>query len=81
MLFPESAALHLDQLQPLNAPQVEGRMKCERYLWAVGLPIAFFFMVDQPPGYSKEPRSAAEMHFDEAVLSPARRLLVAVAAV
>jgi hypothetical protein len=28
-----------------------------RYLWAVGLPIAFFFMVDQPPGYSKEPRS------------------------
>ena len=28
-----------------------------RYLWAVGLPIAFFFMVDQPSGYSKEPRS------------------------
>jgi hypothetical protein len=27
-----------------------------RYLWAVGLPIAFF-MIDQPPGYSKEPRS------------------------
>jgi hypothetical protein len=30
----------------------------------------FIFTVDQPPGYSKEPRSAAEMHFDEAVLSP-----------
>jgi hypothetical protein len=30
----------------------------------------FIFMVDQPPGYSKEPRSAAEMQFDEAVLSP-----------
>ncbi|MGY3618186.1 hypothetical protein [Bradyrhizobium sp. USDA 10063] len=41
-----------------------------RYLWAVGLPIALFIMVDQPPGYSKEPRSAANMHFHEAVLSP-----------
>jgi adenosine deaminase len=39
----------------------------------------FIFMVDQPLGYSKEPRSTAEMHFDEAVLSPPklRALLVA----
>jgi hypothetical protein len=27
-------------------------------------------MADQPPAYSKEPRSAAEMRFDEAVASP-----------
>jgi hypothetical protein len=41
-----------------------------RYLWAVGLPIALLFMVDQPPGYSKERRSAAEIRFDDAVASP-----------
>ncbi len=41
-----------------------------RYVWAVGLPIALFFMVDQTPSFSKERRSVAQMHFDEAVLSP-----------
>ncbi len=41
-----------------------------RHLWAVGLLIALLFMVDQPPGYSKELRSAAKMRFDQAVLSP-----------
>jgi hypothetical protein len=45
-------------------------MEMRRLLWAVGLPIALSSWLTNRPGYSKEPRSAAEMHFDEAVLSP-----------
>lgn len=40
------------------------------YIRVVGLPMALLFVVGQAPGYSREARSAAEMRFHEAVVSP-----------
>jgi adenosine deaminase len=57
---------------PLNTMRGSARRKNEmrRYLAVIGLPTALFLVFGQQPVYPKEPRSPAEMRFDEIAQSP-----------
>jgi adenosine deaminase len=56
--------------KPLMRASTRRKTEMRRYLAVAGLLAAVFFVSSQLPMYSEEPRSPAEMRFDEVVQSP-----------